>query len=243
MKDGFPRGVQFTPVPDPLLASLLEEIDSLEELKVVLRTIHGLHKQRKVPAFIGFEDLFSDRTVASMLNASGTQLEELVETAIESAGTRGILLVLDDGTGDRKIYLNSEPVRRALVRQGIDPATTGSKRAETWADTESALPKLDAVTFYEQNIGSITPVVAENIHTALEAHPEDELMLAIRKAVEANARSWNYIAAILRRWATEGRPEELDDGRDGTAERDLQEDRSDQFYEEYLKRQRARGAN
>ena len=60
MKDGFPRGVQFTPVPDPLLASLLEEIDSLDELKVVLRTIHGLHKQRKVPAFIGFDDLFSD---------------------------------------------------------------------------------------------------------------------------------------------------------------------------------------
>jgi len=89
----------------------------------------------------------------------------------------------------------------------------------------------------------VSPVVAENIHTALEQHPEDEVMLAIRKAVEANARSWNYIAAILRRWATEGRPEELDDGRDGTAERDLQEDRSDQFYEEYLKRQRARGAN
>jgi DnaD/phage-associated family protein len=96
---------------------------------------------------------------------------------------------------------------------------------------------------YEQNVGYVTPVVAENIHTALEQHPEDEVMLAIRKAVEANARSWNYIAAILRRWATEGRPEELDDGRDGTAERDLQEDRSDQFYEEYLKRQRARGAN
>ena len=243
MKDGFPRGVQFTPVPNPLLASLLETIDSLDELKVVLRTIHGLHKQRKVPASIGFDDLFSDRTVASMLGASGRQLEKVVETTIKSAANRGILLVVNDETGQRQICLNTEPVRRALVRQGIDPAVTASKPAETWSDTESALTKLDAVTLYEQNVGYLTPVVAENIHTALEQHPEDEVMLAIRKAVEANARSWNYIAAILRRWATEGRPEELDDGRDGTAERDLQEDRSDQFYEEYLKRQRARGAN
>ena len=243
MKNGFPRGVQFTPVPDPLLASLLEEIDSLNELKVVLRAIHGLHKLRKVPASIGFDDLLSDRTVASMLKSSGTQLEEIVEQSVNSAVERGILLVVDEGNGQRRILLNTEPVRRALIRQGVDPTIEARKPAETWADTESAKPKQDAVTFYEQNIASVTPIVAENIHAALEQHPEDEVVLAIRYAAEANARSWNYIAAILRRWAIEGRPEELDDGSDGTTERDLQEDRSDQFYEEYLKRQQARGAN
>lgn len=248
MKDGFPRGVQFTPVPNPLLASLLEEIDSLDELKVVLRTIHGLHHQRKVPASIAFDELYSDRTVAAMLNAAGDELENAVNSAIDSAVDRGILLLIDDGNGQRKICLNTEPVRRALVRQGIEVASKSlksadRKHAETWADAESAHPKQDAITFYERNIAPVTAVVAENIHAALEEHPEDEVVLAIRKASEANARSWNYIAAILRRWATEGRPEELDDGPDGTAERDLQEDRSDQFYEEYLKRQRARGAN
>ena len=247
MRDGFPRGVQFTPVPNPLLASLLEEIDSLDELKVTLRAIHGLHRQRKVPASIGFDELFSDRTVAAMLNASGQELEQLVESAVQAATNRGILLVIGNKSQQRQIYLNTEPVRRALVRQGVDVTATQnvgtSKQAETWADTEAASPKQDAVTFYEQNIAPVTPVVADNIHAALEEHPEDEVLLAIRKAAEANARSWNYIAAILRRWATEGRPEELDDGQDGTTERDLQENRSDEFYEEYLKRQRARGAN
>ena len=243
MKDGFPRGVQFTPVPNPLLASLLEEMDSLDEMKVVMRVIHGLHKLRKVPASIGFDDLFSDRTVASMLKSSGTQLEEIVELSINSAAERGILLVVDQGNAQRRILLNTEPVRRALARQGVAPSINARKPFETWANTESAETKQDAVTFYEQNIASVTPIVAENIQAALEQHPEDELVLAIRYAAEANARSWNYIAAILRRWATEGRPEELDDGSDGTTERRLQEDRSDQFYEEYLKRQRARGAN
>lgn len=242
MNDGFPRGVQFTPVPNPLLASLLEEIDSLDELKITLRAIHGLHKQRKAPASLGFDDLFSDRTVASMLNASGSELESLVESAIESAVARGIFLVVDHEIGRSRIFLNTEPVRRALVRQGIDLTARINKPSETWSDLTASDTKNDLITYYEQNISNVTAQIAENIHHALEQHPEDEVMLAIRKAAEANARSWNYIAAILRRWASEGRPEELDDGRDGITERDPEEDRSDQFYEEYLKRQRARGA-
>tara|TARA_Y100000758_G_scaffold208273_1_gene149020 strand:+ start:361 stop:1092 length:732 start_codon:yes stop_codon:yes gene_type:complete len=243
VKEGFPRGVNFTPVPDPLLASLLEEIDSLDELKVILRTIHELHRQRKVPASISFADLYSDRTVAAMLHTSGRQLEELVQSAVSSASNRGILMVIETDGSQSQIFLNTEPVRRALISSGMDIATKRYESAETWPNTDAALDKLDAVTFYEQNVGHMTPLIAENIRTALEEHPEDEVLLAIRKAAEANARNWNYIAAILRRWAIEGRPEELDDGRDGTAERDLKEDRSDQFYREYLKRQRARGAN
>lgn len=264
MKGGFPRGVEFTPVPNPLLASLLEEIDSLEELKVVLRVIHGLHRQRKVPSSITRDELYSDRTVAAMLSASGDELEAVVDTALDAASDRGILLIpvipeisgiSGEDSAVERIYLNTEPVRRALVRQGIDPAASASKPAraskhngpgrqrETWPDTEAALPKMSAITSYEQNIAPVTPLVAENVRTALEEHPEDEVLLAIRMAAEANVRNWNYIAAILRRWATEGRPEELDDEGDGTAGRDLQKDRSDEFYEEYLKRQRARGAH
>jgi DnaD/phage-associated family protein len=178
-----------------------------------------------------------------MLHASSRDLETLVTSLIASASGRGILLVTGNEEGRQRIFLNTEPVRRALVRKGIDLSTKPGKPSETWPDTEAARPRMDAITSYEQNIAGVTPMVAENIHAALEEHPEDEVLLAIRYAAEANARSWNYISAILRRWASEGRPEELDDGRDGTAGRDLQEDRSDQFYEEYLKRQRARGAN
>tara|TARA_B100000029_G_scaffold110038_2_gene101703 strand:- start:17958 stop:18689 length:732 start_codon:yes stop_codon:yes gene_type:complete len=243
VKEGFPRGVNFTPVPDPLLASLLEEFDSLDELKVILRTIHALHRQRKVPASISISDLYSDRTVAAMLHTSGRELEEVVQSAVKSASKRGILLILETDGIKSQIFLNTEPVRRALVRHGLDIAQKHDEPVETWAITEAASDRLDAITFYEHNVGHMTPLIAENIRTALEQHPEDEVLLAIRKATEANARNWNYIAAILRRWAIEGRPEELEHGRNGTTERDLEEDRSDQFYGEYLKRQRARGAN
>ena len=45
MARGFPAGVRFTPVPDPLLASYLEEIGSLDELKVTLRTLWLLYRK------------------------------------------------------------------------------------------------------------------------------------------------------------------------------------------------------
>ena len=255
MRNGFPRGVEFTPVPNPLLASLLEEIDSVDELKVVLRVVHALHRQRKVPSSITRDELYSDRTVAAMLGASGDELEAAVDAALEAASERGVLLIRaipakSASPAGERIYLNTEPVRRALVREGIDPTASEpdrpakqGRRRETWPDTNAALPKLSAITFYEQNISTVTPLVSENIRMALEEHPEDEVLLAIRTAAEANVRNWSYIAAILRRWAIEGRPEELEDGGDGTSRRDPKEDRSDEYYEEYLKRQRARGAH
>ena len=147
MKEGFPRGVNFTPVPDPLLASLLEEIDSLDELKLILRTIHALHRQRKVPASISLSDLYSDRTVAAMLHTSGRELEELVQHAVCSASNHGILLIVETDGPESQIFLNTEPVRRALVRSGMDIARKHYEPAETWASTEAALEKLDAITF------------------------------------------------------------------------------------------------
>ena len=94
MSGGFPRGVQFTPVPNPLLASLLEEIDSLNELKVVLRVVHALHRQRKVPSSITRGELYSDRTVAAMLGAAGDELEAAVDSALAGLSIRPHLLLL-----------------------------------------------------------------------------------------------------------------------------------------------------
>ena len=43
---GFPAGYRSTPVPNPLLSSLLEEINDLDELKITLRAIWFLHQRR-----------------------------------------------------------------------------------------------------------------------------------------------------------------------------------------------------
>ena len=98
----FPRGVQFTPVPNPLLAGLLEEIDDIAELKVTLRVVWALHRKKAAQPNVTASEMYSDRSVAAMLNVTGDELEKVVGGALNSAAERGVLLAIpsqDGGAG------------------------------------------------------------------------------------------------------------------------------------------------
>lgn len=58
---------------------------------------------------------------------------------------------------------------------------------------------------YEQNIGLLSPLIAEELKDAAEQYPTEWIEAAFREAVQQNKRKWSYIRAILRRWETEGR--------------------------------------
>jgi DNA replication protein len=232
---GFPAGYKSTPVPNPLLSSLLEDIDDLDELKVTLRTIWFLHQRRLFPASIRAEDLLSDRTTAAMLHASGAQLEERVSKGLEKAIRRGTLLAVQGDAGETLFFLNSDAVVRAVESSfpGWDrnaPSGTG----ETYPAPADAGPQPSVFADYEHNIGTLTPAVSDTLRDALDIYPEQWIREAITTAARANARSWNYVAAVLRGWADEGRQ----DGKPGS---DPDQTRSDEYLERYLAAQRARG--
>jgi DNA replication protein len=58
---------------------------------------------------------------------------------------------------------------------------------------------------YEQNIGIITPMIAEELKDAERLYPPEWIEEAFKEAVALNKRSWRYIARILERWASEGK--------------------------------------
>jgi DnaD/phage-associated family protein len=58
---------------------------------------------------------------------------------------------------------------------------------------------------YEQNIGLLSPLIAEELKDASDHFPKEWIEDAFREAVDHNKRKWSYIRAILRRWETEGR--------------------------------------
>ena len=235
----FPRGYRSTPVPNPLLAGLLVDITDPDELRLTLRTVWALHQQRAFPPSVTVADLASDRTVAAMLGMAGEDLENRVSVLLEQAAGRGTLLSVAERGGSGRFFLNTEPVRRVLSRQGIVP-TAGDYAAgteadlETWQDLEAAAEPSLAVTAYEENIGHITPLVAEKISDAIDNYTELAVIEAIRTAAARDARNWNYIAALLRR----PRREQAEDGEPGEYPQDV---RSDDFIRWYLRKQRERG--
>lgn len=80
----------------------------------------------------------------------------------------------------------------------------------TLADLRAASPlpnpdKPNIFTLYEQNIGPLTPMVAEILKADAETYPEAWLRDAMREAVSRNIRNWKYVQAILKAWQEKGR--------------------------------------
>ena len=78
------------------------------------------------------------------------------------------------------------------------------------ADIQAANPlpnpdKPNIFTLYEQNIGPLTPMVAEILKADAETYPESWLREAMQEAVSRNIRNWKYVQAILKAWQEKGR--------------------------------------
>ena len=234
MSLGFPVGFQSTPVPNPILSSYLEEIDDLAELKVVLRTLWLFHRKKGSPRPVRADELWSDRTIAAALDATGLDLEKAVQKALDSAARRGILIRVAGESGVL-YYLNTPPERSAVSRLHADaPPDSTPAPLEAWPATETRTRAPNVFVTYEQNIGELTPLVTELLEEAAAAYPAEWIVEAITEAVAHNARSWSYVARILERWASEGR-------RNGEPGRDSETIRSEEFLRAYQEQLRARG--
>jgi DNA replication protein len=83
-------------------------------------------------------------------------------------------------------------------------------------------PTVNIFTLYEQNIGMITPMIAEELKEADKLYPPQWIEEAFKEAVTLNKRSWKYIARILERWASEGKDV-------GEYRRDIKKDGPDKY--------------
>jgi len=83
-------------------------------------------------------------------------------------------------------------------------------------------PAVNIFALYEQNIGMITPLIAEELKEAEELYPPQWIEEAFKEAVTLNKRIWRYIARILERWASEGKDS-------GEYKRDIKKDDPDKY--------------
>jgi DnaD/phage-associated family protein len=94
-------------------------------------------------------------------------------------------------------------------------------------------PTINIFDLYEQNIGMITPIIAEELKEAERLYPPQWIEEAFKEAVTLNKRSWKYIARILERWASEGKDS-------GEYKRDIKKDDPDKYikgkYGRFVKR-------
>ena len=206
---GFPDGpLSLTPLPDQFFSEILPYVDHLGELKVILYTFWRLNQQEAGVRYLQRADYLADQEFMLGLAADPDQQAELLDDGLGRAVRRGVLLAQAPlAGGDEVIFLNSPRGRAASTA-----IQTGDWRPDL--ETEpAALPLSEPgrlANLYEQNIGPLTPMLAEELNAAGEEYPAAWIEEAFRIAVQNNARSWRYILAILERWQKEGRHERKD---------------------------------
>ena len=203
---GFPRKVRYVPIPAPLLESLLEEIDNLAELKCTLRVIAMVHVKKGHPRFVTLGELRADRTLTRSLGQDGASPSQSIEQGMAKAVRRGTIAVAsveESGARQQLFTLNTE-VNRTTLEKIAEGATQVSPLpvSEPWVEPEDT-PNIFAL--YEQNVGMLSPMIADELREAEELYPVEWISEAIREAVGLNKRSWRYISRILERWEHEGR--------------------------------------
>jgi len=223
---GFPAKMQFTPVPNLFFSSLLPQINDIAELKTTLHIFWSLYGKRGYPRFITYRELLSSKSLISSLREEEKSPEEVLGYALEMAVKRGTILhivLVRDGVPEDVYFLNADSDRRAVIKiQNGELALAGlksGKQAYPGVETE-ALP--DIFTLYEQNVGMLTPMIAEELHEAEKLYPESWIKDAIKEATKQSIHKWSYISAILERWVTEGK-------KDGTYQRDFKKTEPDKY--------------
>lgn len=204
---GFPRDTRYTPVPSQLLGELLMEVQSVEELKCTLRVVGMVHQRRSRGSSVSVAELMADPVLTEALAGQPGGARDATMRGVAEAVARGTLL--QSGSGDAQssealLFVNDEPGRRALSQAAQRGLTlyAAEDMPAVGAATDSR-PNIFAL--YEENIGSLTPLLAEELKEAEETHPPSWIEEAFKEAVTHNHRSWRYIARILERWAVEGK--------------------------------------
>jgi DnaD/phage-associated family protein len=207
---GFTESETFTQLPNTFFQKLLSEIDDAAELKITLYTIWRVQNMDG-PFRALRESDFGEVEV-------GLSTEQ-IRSGIEKAIQRGSILRARHET-DVFYFLNSprgraaaEAFARGQLRESADTVSTPFERPNIFR-------------LYEENIGPLTPLIADALKDAEETYSAEWIAETIELAVKNNKRSWRYCEAILKRWKEEGRGEKQN-------RRDAEKDRDKYIKGEY----------
>lgn len=224
---GIPDGARATPVPDLFFSRFLPQLADPVALKLVLHVFWRVHRRPAgEPPALRADELAADSTLRRGLAALGVDeaaMGATVAAALDELLAAGLLLELRRAGRqgpERWVLVNDHEGRAAragLTRGGL------ALPERPPAVAASSAPRPNVFELYEQNIGLLTPLLAEELREAEAEYPAAWIEDAFRLAVERNVRKWAYVRAILQRWAREGRDDESDRRDPQTArERDIE---------------------
>lgn len=199
-------------IPHAFLAETVVDISSMAELQVSLAMFRLMAQLEGEETPIAERAILRDETLRRALRRDGiaSDPDSRIMQGLELAVGRGTLLrFVAEGSTQRSYwyYLNTAVNRAtigAMERGAVPPpAIIWEGKTQPAVSIEPS----NAFQLYEQNIGPLTPLIADQISRAVEDYPGDWIEDAIGEAVNYNRRSWRYVLRILENWQAMGRRE------------------------------------
>lgn len=193
-----------TPIPAPFFSELLPEIDSLAEMKVTLYMFWALDQQEGELRYVSFENLTADQRLLKGLGRTRETALTALADGLERAVGRGTLLEARPANWDpqNRLYFINTPRGRAAFEALRNGEWIPDGMARPGAGLDMERPNI--FRLYEENIGPLTPMIADMLRDAEQLYPPGWIEEALRIAVQNNARSWRYIESILQAWQARG---------------------------------------
>lgn len=196
---GFTSGIEV--VPTQFFEELLPDIESFAELKVTAFAFHLLNQFEGDPRFL-FRDDFSEQTqFMKGLSEDPDEAEKLLDEGLDAAEERGTLLKAL--YAEKSLYFLNSPRGRA----GLEKLENGELVPDSFVhlNVQTELFRPTIFKLYEENIGPLTPMIADVLRDCEKDYPYEWINDAVQEAVINNARSWRYIESILKNWKENGK--------------------------------------
>jgi DnaD/phage-associated family protein len=190
-------------IPPEFFTEVLPNISDTDELRLILFVFWYLQKRDENTGYVTLEELSQEPVISTIFSLDGKLSIGMLNSAVNGAVKDGILL-RGEKEGVEYLFINSP--RGAALQKGLEsgewiPGTGGT------AVLPVGEPRPNIFTLYEQNIGLLTPLMAETLVDAEKIYPAEWIEEAVKIAVERNARNWRFVEAILRSWKEKGRNE------------------------------------
>ena len=199
---GFPSTrVRTIRIPELFFQAFMPKLENQLQLRTALLTFWLLEQQEGNARFLRLDDYLYPPAWFLEGGKAGAQTPGKIKNAIKKLVDTGMLLAVEPlGFTEKLYFLNSER-GKALAQACLD----GTWRPGENAEVNTGRERRTIYQLYEENIGPLTPLIADTLRDAEAVYPQDWIKDAIQTAVENNVRRWNYIEAILASWKKEGR--------------------------------------
>ena len=201
------------PVPRSLITDILPAMTDLNEMQVVLAMLRLVLEAGDVSAPFEESTIVRDRTLRDALRVvgSGNSADYRIATGLDLAVGRGVLLrfrTIED-QHERVWYTIATPEAKSAIDRMLQGESLPPRSLWEGDSAPRIEPERPTVfRLYEQNIGLLSPIIADQLVRAMERYPREWIEDAIGEAVAYNRRNWRYIQRILQNWATTGRSED-----------------------------------